>query len=235
MSNPTESPEFWPGLRLRNPQTGASFEVIEHTYVVCLRNLRTDVASAVTQDMAREFERLPAEADGYLERVRDIRVQSGKREAERLQEQARLGLQRLVAAASNMPRALLMFAHSVERASVALAEAFPMSQPNACDLCGLGVGERDHPGGHPYEPPSDATRLGRMVVRRLQGSPARERVHAAHVQWRRAVHLRELKMRLDTEAPYWTERSDLERAGLTETPFDQQRVQPDASAYSLPS
>lgn len=30
-------------------------------------------------------------------------------------------------------------------------------------------------------------------------------------------------------------RTELERVGLTVVPFDQQRVQPDASAYSLPS
>lgn len=224
----TVKAEFPPGLRLRNPQTGASFEVIEHTHAVRMRNLRTGVVSAIPQEMARDFERLPAGAAGYLERVRDIRVQFAEAEAERLRKQARIGLQRLVAAASNMPQAMMMFATSLERASVALAKLFPLPHPNACDLCGLDTGERDHSARHTYEPPSDTTRLGRMLVRRLRDAPARERIHAAHVKWRRAVLQRELKQRLEREAPYWTERSELERAGLTTVPFDRQRAQPDA-------
>lgn len=174
-------------------------------------------------------------SDNYPGRLRDIRLKSAEREAERLRERAALGLRRLAALVAGMPQVLTMFATQVEQAFLALAQVFPLPHPNACSLCGLGYGKRDHPGGHAYHPPSDDARLSRMAVRRLRDAPARERIHQAHVQWRRAVSLRELKQRLDTEAPYWTERSDLERAGLTEVPFDQQRVQPDASAYSLPS
>lgn len=231
----TASAEFWPGLRLRNPHTGASYEVIEHTHAVRLRNHRTGTVVAIPQEMARKLERLLPEGDGYLDRVRDIRVRCGKRETERLHEQMRLGLQRLTAVVADMPRVLTMFVADVERASVALAKAFPMSHPNACDLCGDGLGERDHPGLHAYEPPSDATRLGRMVVRRLVDAPARERIHAAHVKWRRAVNLRLLYERPEREAPAQGTRTELERAGLTTVPFDQQRVQADPSAFSLPS
>jgi hypothetical protein len=227
------SAEFPAGLRLRNPQTGASFEVIEHTHAVRLRNLRTDAVSAVPQDMAREFERLPAEEP--QDRLEDIRARHRREDAARFEAALREGMVAVVRTVEALAPALLSFARNASAAAAGLAEAFGVPHPNACALCGQGEGPRDHWGGHDYRPPVDVIRLRRMQLRRTAGYPSRERIHAAHVKWRRSVNLRLLHERLEREAPYWTERSELERAGLTEVPFDQQRVQPDASAYSLPS
>jgi hypothetical protein len=226
------SAEFPAGLRLRNPQTGASFEVIEHTHAVRLRNLRTDAVSAVPQDMAREFERLP---DRPVDLWADIRARQRREDAARFEAALREGMVAVVRTVEALAPVLLSFAHNASAAAAGLAEAFGIPHPNACALCGQGEGPRDHWSSHDYRPPVDVIRLRRMQLRRTAGYPARERVHAAHVEWRRVVRLRELKRHLAEVAPHWTERSELERAGLTETPFDQQRVQLDASAYSLPS
>lgn len=233
MSNPTQAPEFPPGLRLRNPQTGASFEVIEHTYAVRLRNLRTDAVSAVPQDMAREFERLPAEEP--QDRLEDIRARHRREDAARFEAALREGMVALVRTVEALAPALLSFARNASAAAAGLAEAFGIPHPNACALCGQGEGPRDHWSSHDYRPPVDVIRLRRMQLRRTAGYPARERVHTAHLRWRVAVRRFEMYGRMGETILRETPRTELERAGLTEVPFDQQRVQPDASAFSLPS
>lgn len=56
------TPEFPPGVKLRNPATGTTFEVVEHTYAVRLRNVSTGTMSAIPQDMARELDRVTDDA-----------------------------------------------------------------------------------------------------------------------------------------------------------------------------
>lgn len=56
------TPEFPVGLKLRHPATGTTFEVVEHTHAVRLRNVSTGVMSALPQDLARELDRI-AEAE----------------------------------------------------------------------------------------------------------------------------------------------------------------------------
>lgn len=243
MSNPTQEPEFPPGLRLRNPQTGASFEVIEHTYAVRLRNLRTDVVSAIPQDMAREFERLPSEQT--QDRLEDIRARHRREDAARFEAALREGMVAVVRTVEALAPALLQFARNASAAAVGLAEAFGVPHPNACALCGHGEGPRDHWGSsHDYRPPVDVIRLRRMQLRRTAGYPARERVRKAHRDWRAAVFLAKHRAEFVPDT-----RTELERAGLTIVPFDQQGGNPDewkqgekhgnvvppASAYSLPS
>lgn len=168
----TSSAEFWPGLRLRNPQTGASFEVIEHTHAVRMRNLRTDVVSAIPQDTAREFERLPSER--AQSRLEDIRAQHRREDAARFEAALREGIVAVVRTAEALAPALLQFARDASLAGARLAELFGTPHPNACALCGQGEGPRDHWGSsHDYRPPVDVIRLRRMQLRRTAGYPAR--------------------------------------------------------------
>lgn len=238
------SAEFPAGLRLRNPQTGASFEVIEHTHAVRLRNLRTDAVSAVPQDMAREFERLPSEQ--AQRDPEDIRARIRAEDAARFEAALREGIAAVVRTVEALAPVLLQFARDPSLAGARLAELFGTPHPNACALCGQGEGPRDHWGSsHDYRPPVDVVRLRRMQLRRTAEAPARDLVRAAHQEWRAAVRLTAFRARLRRDRSYWTERyeagrferqrSELERAGLMEVPFDQQGVQPDASAFPLPS
>lgn len=229
------SAEFWPGLRLHNPHTGASYEVIEHTHAVRLRNLRTDAVSAVPQDMARELERLPSE--GAENRLDEIRAGHRREDAARFETALRDGIVAAVRTVEALTPLLLQFARDASAAAAAatLAEAFGVPHPNACALCGQGEGPHDHGGGHDYRPPVDAIRLRRMQLRRTAGSSARQRVHTAHLRWRVAVRRFEMYGRMGETILREAPRTELERAGLTTVPFDQQRVQPDASAFSLPS
>jgi hypothetical protein len=256
-------PEFPPGLRLFSPQTGAGFEVLEHTHAVRLINLRTGGVSAIPQEMARKFIRVdPATAVDDRFRLgpssaalsalareefrkgmhstpihRDL-VRAGfhARQAELFDQALSVGMAALVRTAEAFQPMLLGFARNARRATAALGAVFGVPHPNACGLCGSGEGERDHLSGHVYQPPTDPMRLSRMQARREMGAPARQRIHTAHIRYRRAVNLRILLERLKREAPHWTAPpTELDRAGLTEVPFDQQRVQPDASAFSLPS
>lgn len=162
-----------------------------------------------------------------------VRARFHAREAERFKEALREGMVAVVRTAEALSPMLLQFARDASRASAQLAEVFGVPHPNACGLCGYGEGERNHPGSHVYRPPHDQVRLRRMQIRRAVAAPARARVHDAHVRYRRAVNLERLYVRLEREAPHWTAPpTELERAGLTEVPFDQQ---PDPRAWALPS
>jgi hypothetical protein len=184
------------------------------------------------------------------QRHEQIRAEYRDREAARLQAALRDGMVAIVRTVEALTPALLQFARDASSVAAELARLLGTPHPNACSLCGLGEGKRDHGGGHDYRPPVDVIRLRRMQLRRSAGQPERQRVHAAHVEYRREVNLRLLRERLEAEGSHWTEPpTELERAGLTEVPFDQQggnpdewkqgekhgNVVPDASAYSLSS
>lgn len=248
---------------VENDGATAPADLVEEAHAEALReNAERTPAPVVTtakltpfgeqmQEQVRAAER--AAADSYLDRVRDIRAQHRREDAARFEAALREGMVAVVRTMEALAPALLAFARNASAAAAGLAEAFGVPHPNACALCGQGEGPRDHWGSsHDYRPPVDVIRLRRMQLRRTAGYPARERVHAAHVKYRRAVNLRALYEHLEREAPWWTEGrelTELERAGLTETPFDQQggnpdewkqgekhgNVAPSASAYSLPS
>jgi hypothetical protein len=162
----------------------------------------------------------------------EVRARFHAREAERFKEALRDGMTAVVRTAEALPPLLLQFARDASRASAILAEVFGVPHPNACGLCGYGEGERNHPGSHVYRPPHDLIRLRRMQIRRTVGAPARARVHDAHVQWRRSVRRFELYGRMGETILREAPRTELERAGLTTVPFDQQ---PDPRAWALPS
>ncbi len=60
---PAPVAEFAAGDLLRNPATGSMFRVVEWTHAVSLRNVVTDVRSAIPADMARELDRIDPDAE----------------------------------------------------------------------------------------------------------------------------------------------------------------------------
>lgn len=195
------------------------------------RTAPADVIDLCHAAALREDEgRTPAPVVASAERLVDIRARHRREDAARFEAALREGMVAVVRTVEALAPALLQFARNASAAAAGLAEAFGVPHPNACALCGQGEGPRDHWSSHDYRPPVDVIRLRRMQLRRTAGYSARERVRKAHQEHRAALAVQRMRAEVRTDR-----RTELERAGLTEVPFDRQRVQPDASAFALPS